>query len=310
MTTSLTIFKNLYDNKTDKRMDFSSFNELEKLLYKMAKIPRATKKDAPLISPATYIEGEKRRNINVINWAKWAAVDIDDHVFKGNLKDELLDRFGDKRFTCYSTASSRIDYPKYRLVCELDVAVEAERIRHFWFALNKDLGDISDGQCKDYSRMYFVPASYANAHNFIFSNRDASPISVSRLLAKHEYVGNTNTGNNFFDSLPKVMQDQIVEQRKNKLENDTYSWSSYRDCPFWPKRKAEDYLFITETGWYTAMYGIMVAIAGHAVAKEYPISSHEIAEMCQDFDRNHGNWYKNRAMLVEADRALDFIYRS
>ena len=50
---SLTIFDNIYDNKTHKRMDYSSFDEFSSVLYKLAgddKYP--TKKEAPLMSPA------------------------------------------------------------------------------------------------------------------------------------------------------------------------------------------------------------------------------------------------------------------
>jgi hypothetical protein len=58
------------------------------------------------------------------------------------------------------------------------------------------------------------------------------------------------------------------------------------------------------------MYQIMVAIAGHAISKGYPISANEIAEMCQQFDSETGNWYENRPLIKEADRALEYVYRN
>jgi len=54
---SLTIFKNIYDNKTHRRMDFSSWDQLEELFYKLSEQPFESKKDAYLISPAIYQEG-------------------------------------------------------------------------------------------------------------------------------------------------------------------------------------------------------------------------------------------------------------
>ena len=47
---SLTVFKNQFDNKTHRRMDFESFDALEKFLYKLSDRPLGGKKDAELIS--------------------------------------------------------------------------------------------------------------------------------------------------------------------------------------------------------------------------------------------------------------------
>jgi hypothetical protein len=124
---SLTIFKSIYDNKTHRRMNFSRWEAFN----------------------ATYLSNTTRANANVVNWANWTAVDVDDHVFKGNLKDELFNRFGDYTYICYSTASSSIDHPKFRLVFPLSKEVENSKIRHFWFSLNKELSEIGDGQTKD-----------------------------------------------------------------------------------------------------------------------------------------------------------------
>ena len=44
------------------------------------------------------------------------------------------------------------------------------RSNTFWYALNKELGDIGDPQTKDLSRMYYVPGKYEGAYNFIFNN--------------------------------------------------------------------------------------------------------------------------------------------
>jgi hypothetical protein len=57
------------------------------------------------------------------------------------------------------------------------------------------------------------------------------------------------------------------------------------------------------------MYQIMIAIAGNAIKKGYPITAIQIAELCKDFDACNGNWYENRPIIVEADRALEYVYR-
>jgi hypothetical protein len=58
------------------------------------------------------------------------------------------------------------------------------------------------------------------------------------------------------------------------------------------------------------MYQIMVAIAGNAIKKEYPITADEIASLCRELDMETGNWYKSRPLDKEADRALEYVYRN
>ena len=181
MNYSLTLFKSIFDNKTEKRMDFNKYHQFERLLFDLAQQKREDKKSAPLISPATYKENTTRANNNVIGWAGWCAVDVDEHVFDGNLEQELLDRYGKWNHVVYSTASSTQEHPKFRIVFPLTIHVPKEKIKHFWFALNKELGDIGDPQTKDLSRMYYVPGKYEGAYNFIFNNfsgEDMNPYEI------------------------------------------------------------------------------------------------------------------------------------
>ena len=54
----------------------------------------------------------------------------------------------------------------------------------------------------------------------------------------------------------------------------------------------------------------MVATASNAVRNKYPITAQEIADMCRQFDIETGNWYENRPLEKEADRALEFVYKN
>jgi plasmid maintenance system antidote protein VapI len=58
------------------------------------------------------------------------------------------------------------------------------------------------------------------------------------------------------------------------------------------------------------MYSIMVATAGNAIRKKYPITADEISQLCRQFDTDTGNWYKNRPLDKEADRALEYVYKN
>jgi hypothetical protein len=308
MSISLTIFKNIFDNKTHRRMDLPDFDAFEKFLYKLSLESKQSKKDAVLISPAVYKTDSTRSNDNVVEWGGWCCMDVDEYIPNGDLKNDLCNRLSGYRFTCYSTASSQVDQPKFRLVFPLRTRIDREKIRHFWHALNRELGELGDAQTKDLSRMYYIPAKYSGAFNFIFSH-DGDALDPNDLMRKHSYAEKSNL-NNFFDRLPEELQNQIVQYRKDKLDNTNVVWSSYRDCPFFPRKLESEYRLISNTGWYHKMYQIMVAVAGNAIKKQYPITAVEIAKLCSELDAETGNWYKNRPLDKEADRALEYVYKN
>tara|TARA_R110002074_G_scaffold46123_2_gene119003 strand:+ start:609 stop:1538 length:930 start_codon:yes stop_codon:yes gene_type:complete len=308
MGISLTLFNSVFDNKTHKRMDLADWQQFVDLLFDLSKIKREGKRDAQLMSPAIYKPDTTRANANVDSWAGWAAVDIDDYTVKGDLKDDLFNRFGDWEYICYSTASSSSESPKFRVIFKLGRVVEEFEIRHFWYALNTELEKVGDKQCKDLSRMYYIPADYNGANNFIFINH-ASSIDVDSLLSKHPYL-DKKPGSSFLERLPDALRDQVASYRKDQLTETNFHWTGYRDCPFFPKQLAMEYQTISNTGWYYKMYQIMVATAGNATSKKYPITAQEIASLCRELDSETGNWYENRPIEREADRALEYVYKN
>jgi hypothetical protein len=283
MKYSLTMFLNAFDNTTHKRMDFDSWNEFVHLLQELYKVPRKDKSSAQLISPATYEVGTTRANRNVVDWGKWAAVDVDDYI--GDING-ILDRFDDTNTVIYSTASSTDQQPKFRIVFDLDRRVEAEELRHFWFALNKFMGDLGDPQTKDSSRMYYIPGSYEGSNSFLYRTT-GSPIVVDRLLRAYPYVA--PTGNSLLDKLPEEMREKVIQHRKDSMDNTDVTWTGYHDCPFFPNKMALEYKSISGTGWYSQMYRIMVATACNAIKEKYPITSQQIASMCRQLDAESGN---------------------
>lgn len=309
----LTIFKNQFDNKTHRHVSLQSWDKFVDLLYGLSKQKgeKGGRNSSPLITPAVFETGSTRSNKSTLHWGGWCAVDVDDHDFPNDvddLKDALVSRFDEYDFLVYSTASSRDGHLKFRIVFRVDETIEHDRIKRFWHALNTHLGDIGDPQTKDLARMYYIPARYPSANNFIFHHNGGASLNASNLIASYPYV--EKTGNTFLDRLPPEMQKAVIEHRKSILNNTDFRWTSYRDCPFWPKKLGVEYQMITGTGWYSKMYQIMVAIAGNAYKRGYPITSNQIADLCKEFDRSTGNWYENRPLTVEADRALEYIYRN
>lgn len=311
MQTSITFFRNLYDNETGKRMDFENFDRFSKFLYKLAQRPLGGKKDAELMSPAVYHAENTRSNKSVLGWAGWAAVDIDDWKNTGSLKDKIDSKLRGWKYVCYSTASSKVEHPKFRLVFELSRLLDNEEIRHFWFALQSVLDDAGDKQCKDLSRMYYIPATYANAHNFFFG-RPGDSVDVDDLLQEFPYEVRKSS-KNFMDRLPDEMQKKLIQYRMDKMDASKYSWNTYMDCPFVNKKLVGDYRAIAYTdnsGRYAMIYKIMTSISVNAIKREYPISSNEVVDLVRQLDRDTSNRYEDRPLQIEADRALEYAYRN
>lgn len=301
---SLTIFDSIYDNKTNKRMDYTSFDEFEAILYKLSESTKyPTKKDAPLLSPAIYQPDTTRANANVVGWGGFGILDIDD--YEGDMKD-IESKYDKYRYVCYSTASSTVESPKFRLVFPLTCNVDTDDIKHFWYALNKEIGDIADAQTKDLSRMYYVPAKYKDSFNFIFSH-DGDIMDPNDLMEKYPYVKPNQT---MFDRFPEAIQKALLERKRNELNNTNFSWTSYRDCPFVNKKQIDEYKSITGTGWYSKMYQIMLTTAGNAMSRGYPITPKEIEYICRDLDLDTGGWYSKRDLEKEAARAIEFVFKN
>ena len=310
-----TAFKSIFDNATNKTYSFQTWEQFESAFYKMSKIPgykpkrgeKPTKKASPLISPACFKRGTNRANANVTHWSRWAALDIDD--YKESFEN-TLSRFSNYSYVCYSSASSTKEHPKFRIILQLTSEVPAEKIRHFWYALNKEFNDVADPQTKDLSRMYYVPAQYPDAYNFIFTNKGNEVLNPDKIMEQHPYV---ESPKDLLSKLPLEMQHAVMQFKKNSLTNTSVDWSSYRDCPFINKTLIDQYrkiAFTDGTGRYTFFYKIMVNIAGNAIRAKYPITAFQIAGLAREIDKELGNRYSRRPLETEANRALTYVMRS
>lgn len=307
MEYSLTIFKSIFDNKTHRKMKFDNWSDVEKLFLDLSKKdgykPKKGefKEGSPLISPAVYKEDEKRRNVNVTAWGGWAALDIDDYDCSF---EEVKKSFENIRHILYNSSSSTEDKPKFRVVLPFKRLIKADEIKHLWYALNSEFNSFADPQTKDLSRMYYVPAKYPGAYSFFTCNEDTEMIDVDALMRKHPFTNPVD--NSFRSKLSEDLQNKLAKYRKEKLTNRDIKWNSYHDCPFVSREAVSQYKCITESGWYHAMYKIMVSIVAKAIKNSYPIQVHEVVSLCKEIDNETGGWYKSRPLNVEAQRAIDF----
>ena len=309
---ALTIFKSIFDVFTNRCMEFDTWEGVEELLVGLSKKPGykpqrgalgesvGSDKWSPLISPAYYDKDSTRKNVNVLGWGGWCALDIDDYECSF---EEAISPFQGIRHIVYSSASSTREHPKFRVVVPFDRLIKPEEIKRVWYALNTKYNELADPQTKDLSRMYYVPAQYPDAYNFI-QIHGGPFVNLRQLLKDYPLAEMPDTS--FRSSLSSKLQEQLLQYRMEQLTNTKITWSGYRDCPFVNQSLVVEYRAISETGWYAKMYHILCSIASSAIRMEYPITSSEIATLAREIDADTGCWYKNRPLEMEAQRALDY----
>lgn len=312
----LTLFKSIYDNKVNRKLTFETWDNFSRALHKMSTIdgykPKRGEKRihanaSPLISPAVFKENTRRANNNVLYWSKWAALDIDEYDISFK---KVLYQFKDYSHICYSSASSTKQHPKFRIILQLSETVPHDKISHLWYALNKRFSNIADPQTKDLSRIYYVPAKYPNAYNFIFTHTGKHIINPTSLLKEFPFI---ETKKDFLSDLPDHIKQNVLNHRASTLTNTNVTWTSFKDCPFVNKKMIDHYsqiAYTDGTGRYAYFYKIMLAVASRAIQKKYPITPFQIAALAREIDMTFGGRYKNRPLEVEASRALEYVLRT
>lgn len=313
-TVSMTMFSSRFDSTVDKTVEFSSFEAFADLLFELSKIPcrkppkdkmSVSPEDAKLISPAIFVPGTSRKNVNVERWAGWAAIDVDSNT-AGMTLEQIEASCKDYRTVIYSTGSSTPEKPKYRVVYALSHHVVKDKIQSFWHALNAEAAAIGDAQVKDLARMYYSPGQYMDAFNF-FTQTFGEPINPEALMKKHPYW-KANASKSILDRLPEDIQKKVLSHKASSLKKPTQTWTSYKDCPFVRPEMIAEYVSITGEGWYRKMYSLLVSIASRAVQRGYSLTPKELAELARSLDADTGNWYKKRDFEREAERALRWVY--
>ena len=314
MNYSLTVFDSIFDNKTNKKVTVKGWEAFETLMFSLAKLPGykakkgEKKKSSSLISPAVYTDEATRANANVTGWGGWAALDVDEYSCTF---EEALKVYSQYTHICYSTASSRPEKKKFRVLFQLNKIVPADKIRHFWYALNKHFGSMGDEQTKDLSRMYYVPAQYPEADNFIFI-RSGKVMDPDTIMDLHPFVEKQSLL--LIDRFPENIKNEILKYRQEQSNNNTgIRWNSYLDCPFVNRKLITEYKSISSidgSGRYRMIYKIMSSIACNAVKKRYPITPTQIADMLKELDRDTSRIYQKRPLHTEAERAIEYAYKT
>lgn len=249
------------------------------------------KAQAPLLSPAFYIGEQRRKNVNVSGW-EYLALDIDgneDCLTYKAMKD-ALDVVGYK-YIMYTTASHSDDRHKYRVLIPFDGVVLPHQMAQVWQGAYIMFNEMSDPQCKDRSRAYYVPWAYPDVP-LLFDYSDAGCVlEVDTLISL---------------APPPVEPVATIPFVESGI---TFDCGGLDACKLVQQRWVDEYLRHTGPGHYKMLFVFMMRIAGAAKAFGYAISVGELAGLADALDmRKDGRWREQgRDFQVEAQRALSFV---
>jgi len=123
----------------------------------------ANKADRDWISPVVLKEDAVQRRVEDIEYlAPFVCLDLD---APGWSLARLRDALQGLRMIVYTTASSTLAHPRWRLIVALDRTYSVAEHRRVWKWFNLALNGEVDTQTKDASRISYFPAQYTGANN-------------------------------------------------------------------------------------------------------------------------------------------------
>jgi len=263
----------------------------------------------PLVSPALFRAGGKRCDANVAAWGGWLAVDIDDHLTWTDTVQIASALGGD--WCAYTTTRSTPGHNKQRLFVRADRQIEADEIHQVWAGMYELFGHTIDPQCKDLSRMYYVPANWQpHPENpcphvaFDAAFTDAG-VSVDKIKAEAREVipPPTRASVSAAQRSPAPCHAPVNLQTLDSLPN-LWNFKYVLPCDI------ARYLDTPRGGHHRALWAFMVSVAERAILSGYPITPTELHATAFDLDgispikTNPARW---RKINDEAQRAIDHV---
>lgn len=257
----------------------------------LATIEQEEKAKAPLVSPA-YYDGEiYRRNDNVSGWS-FLAFDIDIAPANQTL-EAFMKTWEGLNWVAYTTPSCSWEKPKYRIFFQIDRDIQPDEMNRVWAGGWEWIGRISDAQCKDKSRGYYVPGRYPSERSEFLACWWGEPLPVVQIA----------------ELAPKQVThkpSKLLQIRARLRASVLTDWSKLVR-PEW----RDEYLgsLGVDGTRYRGIYTFMLRVAGRAVNMGWEPDPCEVARLARELDMmGDGRWHRaGRAFETEAQRACDHV---
>lgn len=266
-------------NKMNKRT-VATFAELVEWCMTYYRMSFTDKAHAPLLSAGVYdwAVNKYRGNKNVIGW-DLAVVDIDTNPMPVEDCHQWLMGEGYNHII-YTSASSKPDYHKYRVILSLSRRVSANEIPACWHAYNQFFGHTIDGACKDASRVYYVPGQYGSAgHAYINGFVRGIDYPVDAMIERYPLL----------PPAPKRTPKSGAVLRD--IEDADLSWQEITGCPYIRQAHFQHYSQPDiEEGHYPYLFKVMLSCARLATSAGVRLSPDQLFDIAVEFDAVCGGY--------------------
>jgi hypothetical protein len=283
---------------------------------------RTKKHGTPLISPAAYDLGARRRDVNVIGWGGWMGLDIDNEGLLYTPFDMAVAEIEALGLNAliYTTTKATAACHRFRVLLHLSRDLTAQEIKpHYAAVCRKFSGLAPDPSCKDLSRMYTVPTIWTPSEtgnvepmDLYWSRTDGVPLDIDAVLA--EFPPELSAPHPM--SSPPHWATLILQQPAAKSVRNRSTplrplppGCSILTSPVVTGGMVEDYINSPKGSHHTGLYRFMTRVAARAAVMEFEISVEDLVAYAREVDAispiktNSARWARIRS---EAERALNY----
>lgn len=287
---------------------------------------RTKKYATPLISPAAYDLGTRRKDVNVIGWGGWMGLDIDNDGMiytPFEMAVTEIETLGVNAMI-YTTTKATAACHRFRILLHLSRDLSPEEIKSHHAAVCRMFDKFApDPSCKDISRIYTAPSTWTPSEagntepvNMFWSRTDGVPLDIDAVLADHPPEASAPLPQSF----PPSWNGAIVGPAIEKVANDRPATlrplplgRSILKSPVVTANMVEEYINGPKGSHHVGLYRFMTRVAARAAVMEFEISVDDLVGFAREVDAvspiktSAERWSRIHA---EAERALACADRS
>ncbi len=277
---------------------------------------KTKKYSTPAISPAIYAAGTTRANDNVVGWAEWMGLDIDNDGPLYTSIDQavaILDGVPCD-YVVHTTMKATASHHRFRVLLPLNRELTREEIKPAWDATCRMFGSLGpDPCCKDLSRIYVAPTLWQAR-----LDGNDKPFNDFRFRMEGDVLDIDHVVSAFPAPTPPAQPSPSVGAtpprkaqtgRSVKKAKALPIGQSIYSSPVVTACMIEDYVNAPKGSHHTELFRFMTRVAGRAKAKGYDITAVDLIALAREVDAasplqtNPNRWSR---IQEEAERALRF----
>lgn len=254
------------------------------------------------ISPAIYDPGATRRDNNVLGWAAWMAIDIDNDgpttpISIGQAEEVM--QVHDLNYLIYATPKATPEKPRFRILFPISRELSVKEIKPAWAAMVDFFSMLGpDPLCKDLSRLYIGPALWkrglsrnaeANAtplYNVFEFNIDGKPLDIDAVMAAYVPPPAPEVTPKTVKPVTLLRMDVSTPAKpKVSLPRKPLPLGHHLgNSPVVHSKFIDEYTQLGKGEHHVGMFRFMVRVIGRADLRGFEITPNDLAEYCHQLD--------------------------